>query len=189
MAFPSPELVAHLKQLYHSYRHTADIDARGLFFSPNCMQVCRPEPSWAAKDRATIIHYVRETAQDREAIFRYLLQDAPPPPETSNAQKKNYYTIRPLTELEFEFGTDEMISPIGLTPTQLRLKAQDEGWVGMRVDMWEADSEEDRTKEGLAVKVQYWWRKEGQEWFQILHDIHYLAIRDGTEGVDGQVLE
>lgn len=46
----------------------------------------------------------------------------------------------------------------------------------MRVDLWDSDPK------ALLVKVQYWWRVEGGEWLQILHDILYIGPRDGTEG-------
>lgn len=51
-----------LKRLYAEYRHTADIDAKGRFFSPACIQICRPLPSYAARNRDTIVRYLHEAA-------------------------------------------------------------------------------------------------------------------------------
>jgi len=188
MEFPTPETVAHIKQLYHDYRHSATLEARGVFFSPRCMQICRQEPSWAAKNRETIVHYLRETSRGKDVIFGYLKQ--PTPPEPVNAQKNgHFYTIRPLVDSEIEFGSDEMSGPVGLTTAQLKHKVDDESWVGMRVDMWEDEGEDAGKLQGLAVKVQYWWRKEGDVWLQILHDIMYIGPRDGSEGQDGPVLQ
>jgi hypothetical protein len=93
-------------------------------------------------------------------------------------------TIRPLREDEFEFKSNEIVAPIGFTCLGLKQKAEKEGWVGARVDLW-FDVSHDR---GALVKVKYWWRKEGDEWLQILHDIMYMGPRDGTEGTDGEIL-
>lgn len=105
-------------------------------------------------------------------------------PLTRNA---SYYTIRPLLPSEHTFGTAVATAAIGLTPAALAASAEAEGWIGMRVDMWDEGSEE-----GLLVKVQYWWRLEaerdeedGKVWRQCLHDIMYLGPRDGTEGTEG----
>ncbi|KAH8896222.1 hypothetical protein GQ53DRAFT_743523 [Thozetella sp. PMI_491] len=190
MSSPNPQIVEKLKQLYHTYRHTPSIDAKGLFFSPACSQICRPAPSWAATDRATIVRYLHETAADREAIFRYLGQ--PAAPETGSgggADTKNYYTIRPLASAEWEFETDDITSAIGLTSAQLKEKAQREQWVGMRVDIWGDEGHVDGKLQGLAIKVHYWWRQEGEEWLQILHDILYIGPRDGTEGAGAELRE
>ncbi|KAL7949102.1 hypothetical protein V8C42DRAFT_313294 [Trichoderma barbatum] len=174
---PSVELSNHLKQLYAAYRHTKDISLKGNFFSSACLQVCRPQPSFAARNRETIVRYLYETADPSSTT------------EAENSQsKKGYYTIRPLQEDEFEFGTDEQVAPAGFaTAGELRQKAETEGWVGMRVDLW--DVEVGKESEGLLVKVHYWWRKEEQGWIQILHDITYLGPKDGTEGSQGELLE
>ena len=106
------------------------------------------------------------------------------------------YTIRPLHASErLDFSTSAVTSPLNLTPSQLRQKSQDEGWIGMRVDLWDEGAAAD---ESLLVKVQYWWRKEvvepgeemegdeqGKGWRQCLHDIVYLGPKDGTEGEEG----
>ena len=47
---------------------------------------------------------------------------------------------------------------------------------------------DDGFEKDILVKVRYWWRKEGGEWLQILHDIMYMGPRDGTEGSDGELL-
>jgi hypothetical protein len=115
------------------------------------------------------------------------------------ARSRSVYTIRPLHTSEFDFGTDDITAPIGFIVEELKQKAAQEGWVGMRVDLWNQD--EDR--KGLLVKVQYWWRLEeisgdgrvmdefaSRGWRQCLHDIMYLGPKDGTEGEEGvEVLE
>jgi len=106
------------------------------------------------------------------------------------------YTIRPLHASErLDFSTSAVTSSIDLTPSQLLQKSQDEGWIGMRVDLWDEGA---AAEESLLVKVQYWWRKEavepgeevegdeqGKGWRQCLHDIMYLGPKDGTEGEEG----
>ncbi|KAK3984546.1 hypothetical protein QBC44DRAFT_336860 [Cladorrhinum sp. PSN332] len=165
------EITDHLKTLYSSYRDTTDIDAKGLFFSTECMQICRPNPSYAATNRETIVRYVREASEGGVG--------------GESLGAKEGRTARPLRDDEFGFGTDEAVTaPVGLTITELKEKARKEGWVGLRVDLWFYD-EEQPEKDGLLVKVQYWWRKEGDEWFQILHDIMYMGPLDGTQGTEG----
>ncbi|KAL6909282.1 hypothetical protein GGI43DRAFT_429866 [Trichoderma evansii] len=178
----SSELTNHLKQLYAAYRHTSDIGLKGNFFSSTCFQICRPRPSFAARDRETIVRYLYESAgQDPN--------NSSSTTEAINKQpKKSYYTIRPLREDEFEFSTDEHVKPAGFVAAEdVKQKAKAEGWVGMRVDLW--DEEGDEGGEGFLVKVQYWWRKEEQGWIQILHDIMYIGPRDGTEGSQGELLQ
>ncbi|KAK4160906.1 hypothetical protein QBC43DRAFT_324824 [Cladorrhinum sp. PSN259] len=163
----------HLKALYSSYRDTTDIDAKGLFFSTECMQICRANPSYAATNRETIVRYVREATEAGVG-------------GESLASKKEGWSARPLREDEFEFGgTDEAVTaPIGLTTSELKEKAKEEGWAGLRVDLWFYDEEQPET-DGLLVKVQYWWRKESDdEWRQILHDIMYMGPLDGTQGAE-----
>ncbi|KAL6697315.1 hypothetical protein J3F84DRAFT_284343 [Trichoderma pleuroticola] len=180
---PLLELTNHLKQLYHAYRHTKDINEKGNFFSSVCHQVCRPQPSFAARNRETIVRYLHESA-DKDTDNSSSTTDA-----ANNQSKKGYYTIRPLREEEIEFGTDEQVAPAGFaTVGELRQKAETEGWVGMRVDLWDVEvGKEDA--EGRLIKVHYWWRKEEDGWIQILHDILSIGPRDGTEGSEGDVLE
>ncbi|KDN67973.1 hypothetical protein CSUB01_08121 [Colletotrichum sublineola] len=167
--------------IYRSYRHTSDIDAKGAFFSSSCYQICRPNPSFAARDRDTIVGYLHDHA-----------------PKTTTAtgakempDRKGFYTIRPLRDDEYEFGTDEHVAPAGFgAAEEVRSKALREGWVGMRVDLWDEVAEGQAEQENsLLVKVQYWWRKEDDIWIQIFHDIMYMGPRDGTEGLDGEILE
>lgn len=109
---------------------------------------------------------------------------------------RGVYTIRPLASSEAsDFGTAEVTSEVGMQPDELREKAEEESWVGMRVDLWD----EGAPVEGsLFVKVQYWWRwedvtaeeklegDEGKEgWRQCLHDIVYIGKKDGSEGEEG----
>ncbi|KAL7910357.1 hypothetical protein GGI35DRAFT_448578 [Trichoderma velutinum] len=180
---PSLELTNHLKQLYHAYRHTKDIDQKGDFFSTVCHQVCRPQPSYAACNRETIVRYLHESANGGTDTSSST-SDA-----TNKQLKKGYYTIRPLREDEFEFGTDEQVTPAGFaTAGELRQRAETEGWVGMRVDLWDVEVGKD-DGEGPLIKVHYWWRKEEDGWIQILHDILSIGSRDGTEGSEGEMLE
>jgi hypothetical protein len=178
------EINDHLKQLYAAYRHTDDIGLKGNFFSSTCFQVCRPKPSFAARNRETIVQYLYDSAAPRSTDVSSSTTDA-----KSNQSKKGYYTIRPLREDEFEFGTDEQVAPTGFaTAGELKQRAETEGWVGMRVDLWDVEEGKEQS-EGTVVKVQYWWRKEENGWIQILHDIMYIGPRDGTEGSHGEVLE
>lgn len=156
----------HLKALYGKYRATTDMDVLGFFFSPQCVQICRSNPDYWATNRADIVKYLHES------------HDMVP--------SKGHYTIRPLTEDEFVFECDDVVAPTGLTSAILKQRALDEKWVGMRVDLWweAADG-----KNELLCKVQYWWRKEQDEWLQILHDIMYLGPLDGTQGQEGEVLD
>ncbi|KAK4466122.1 hypothetical protein QBC42DRAFT_343412 [Cladorrhinum samala] len=165
---PPKEVTSHLKALYLAYRNTSDINARGLFFSTECMQICRPNPAYSATNRETIVRYVREASEggvDGRSLGR-----------------KEGFSIRPLRHDEFDFGSDEAVTaPVGFTISGLKDKATNEGWVGMRADLWFYD-EDDPEKDGLLVKVHYWWRKEGETWMQILHDIMYMGPLDGTQG-------
>lgn len=170
-------LAAHLKSLYAAYRHTKDIDAKKAFFSPACYQICRPKPSFAARNRETIVRYLHETAPKKDST------DTAP-------RTKGFYTIRPLGGKEFEFGTDEHVLPAGFESSEkVKEKAREEDWVGMRVDLWsELIDQTEQNDDLLLVKVQYWWRKEGEEWTQIFHDIMYMGPKDGTQGSQGEVL-
>ncbi|KAH7069101.1 hypothetical protein BKA63DRAFT_422810 [Paraphoma chrysanthemicola] len=186
-----PEIL--IKQLYHSYRHTADIDRKGLFFSPTCMQICRPIPSYAATSRTGIVKYLKD-AQVGEVPVANASE-----PSEEKPKSRGVYTIRPLHAAEHEFSVSTITASVGLKPAQLLQKSKDEAWIGMRVDLW-TDGAPD---EGLLVKVQYWWRKEavkagetiegdekGKGWRQCLHDIMYLGPKDGSEGEEGlEVLE
>ncbi|KAF2129337.1 hypothetical protein P153DRAFT_366743 [Dothidotthia symphoricarpi CBS 119687] len=205
----SAETITHIKSLYHIYRHTADLDRKGLFFSQSCMQICRPTPSYAATTRGEIVQYLKDAQRGVVPVHNFstasvdtsdpLVEDVGS--EVSNATEKgrSVYTIRPLRASEHEFSTNAVTAPTGLTPDELESKAMKEGWVGMRVDLWD----EGGAGEGILVKVQYWWRKEhvenGEEaegdvdgycWRHCLHDIMYLGPKDGTEGVENlEVLE
>ncbi|GKT82242.1 monocarboxylate permease-like protein [Colletotrichum tofieldiae] len=176
------DLVAHLKIRYASYRHTSDIDAKGAFFSPSCYQICRPNPSFAARNRDTIVRYLHEYAPKNNATVTEIAK---------KTTKRGLYTIRPLRDDEYEFGTDEQVAPVGFASAgEVQNKAIQEGWVGMRVDLWDdgLESQLDQEK-SLLVKVQYWWRKENDIWLQIFHDILYMGPRDGTEANNGAILE
>lgn len=167
---------ATLNKLYAEYRHTVDINAKGEYFSPTCMQICRPQPSYAASDRATIVRYLFEAASQGKDL--------------ATSKGKGYYTIRPLRDAELEFGTDEQAKPAGFTAAELQQMARSHGWIGMRVDLWEDEGlDESGAKQGLLVKVQYWWAMEEGAWIQILHDIMYIGPRDGSEGTEGPILE
>lgn len=194
-------ITAHLKQLYAEYRHTTDVEAKAQFFSPNCRQICRPTPAFSATSRDTIMKYLRETSGKGTEKIQQYTED---PGKTAairgpdnevvasvSTPKKSFYTIRPLTDDEMEFGSDETAVAAGFnSASAIKLQAEREGWVGMRVDLWD-DEGTGRGCErlGILVKVQYWWKEEKGLWSQILHDIMYLGLRDGTEGSQGEILE
>ena len=145
----SPAVADHLKRLYTAYRRTTDNDAKGLFFAVDCRQICRPTPSYAARDRATIVRYLNEASGlsvNRSATT-----------EDEQKKKKSFASIRPLRPNEFEFGTDEQVQPAGFTTADdLKKHATEHGWVGMRVNLWdEVDSTVDGKAQGTLV--QYWW--------------------------------
>ncbi|KAF2836147.1 hypothetical protein M501DRAFT_940328 [Patellaria atrata CBS 101060] len=177
------ETTTHLKSLYHSYRHTKNIDAKGLFFSPTCLQICRPIPSYAARDRQTIVRYLHEAAASgiNPAPSEAIDADR----EVPGTKAKGLYSIRALkSDEEAEYGTDAHVAPTGIaTAEELAERAKREGWKGMRVDLWNEGNQ------GLLVKVKYWWRIEDGIWTQCLHDILYFGPKDGTEGSEGEVLE
>jgi hypothetical protein len=199
----SDRLVAHIKDLYHAYRHTEDLGHKGLFFSPDCLQICRPTPSYAATTREEIVQYLKDAQQGKVPV------DIPTSPPTESLatsapalghspKGRGVYTIRPLRPSEMEFGTENVTRPIGMTPDEVKQKAQEEGWSGMRVNLWDEGGEG-----GLLVRVQYWWRLEkvsdeelmandqqGKSWRQCLHDIMYLGPKYGTEIAEGlEILE
>ncbi|KAJ4378506.1 hypothetical protein N0V86_006212 [Didymella sp. IMI 355093] len=191
----SQDIETHLKALYHAYRQTSDIDAKGLFFSQNCLQTCRPNPSYAATSRSQIVQYLKDAQQGRVPLEHSVDSEkqTSAPTEKSLDGDTGRYTIRWLLASEHEFGDGAATEAIGLTPSELEAKAEAEGWVGLRVDLWD-----EGTGDGLLVKVQYWWRAEivadegveagaggGMKWRQCLHDIMYLGPRDGTEGGEG----
>ncbi|KAK4225235.1 hypothetical protein QBC38DRAFT_483600 [Podospora fimiseda] len=169
------QITNHLKTLYSSYRDTTDIDAKGLFFSTECMQICRPNPSYAATNRETIVRYVREASEGGVG-------------GESSLPSKEGWTARALRDDEFGFGGDDeaVTAPLGLKVSELKDKAMKEGWVGLRVDLWFYDEvrQSEKAGHGVLVKVQYWWRKEGGEWMQILHDIMYMGVLDGSQGTE-----
>lgn len=155
--YTTTELEAHIKGLYDKYYHTKDIDAKGTFFSESCHQICRSDPSFAASNSAQIVQYLRDFS----------------PKSAEQSDLNGSYNIRLVKAHEFEFGTNEQVAPAGYASShELKMQAVNEGWIGMRVDMWD-DS-------GLLVKVHYWWRREGDEWLQILHDILTIE-KDGSK--------
>lgn len=202
----SQDILQHIKALYHTYRHTPSPSSKGVFFSPTCLQICRPVPSYSATSRAQIVQYLRDAERGKVPISQHADTDMQSISPERNPNKDgpvtrdtSYYTIRPLHPSEHTFGTELATSAIGLTSSALENMSQREGWVGMRVDLWDEGSEE-----GLLVKVQYWWRletvsdeggvgdkgvegeeRDGKVWRQCLHDIVYLGPRDGTEGTEG----
>ncbi|KAF2828967.1 hypothetical protein CC86DRAFT_345399 [Ophiobolus disseminans] len=184
---------ARIQKIYHSYRHTSKVDQKGLFFSPTCVQICRPIPDYAATTRGQIVQYLKDAQEGNVPVD----SATAPPSETFIPPKDSgVYTIRPLHPTEAtDFSLSTITSSIHLTPLQLLQKSRDEGWIGMRVDLWDEGA---ATNDSLLVKVQYWWRKEeiqvgeemegdenGEGWRQCLHDIMYLGPKDGTEGEEG----
>ncbi|KAF5620166.1 hypothetical protein F52700_11486 [Fusarium sp. NRRL 52700] len=182
----SPEyspLEEELFKLYREYRETKSIDAKALFFSPECCQICRTDPDYAAKDRDTILRYLRESGQVLQRIYHEAGWDIS---EMDPASVKSFYTMRPLHASEREdFATAKELVPAGFESLgEVRDKAEAEKWKGLRVNMWT----EDNKGRGILVKVQYWWREDGDGWKQILHDIMSLGPVDGTEKDGGGIL-
>jgi hypothetical protein len=181
MAAPAPQAEAHaqLKEQYIAYYHTPDPQAKRTFYSSQCRQICRSDPSYAAQNPDEIVAYL----YDSVTRFKDLISTAP--------TTKNHCTTRPLTSEESaDFGTLEVVVPAGFASVEeLRLQAREEEWVGMRVDLWQDDGK----GTGMLVKVHYWWRREGggddehSAWKQILHDILYLGRVDGTQGTQGEI--
>lgn len=211
------DVAAVLKQLYSEYMQTEDIDARSRFFSPHCRQICRPTPSFAAKERSTIVRYLHETSGRDADATQALMEEEDTPGAGRNDQpgsrvaaeatrgagrdprvekkkkkkKKSCYTIRALREDEVEFGADDAVRPAGFSSAaEAEGVAASQGWVGMRVDLWDDEGADEAGRgKGAMVKVRYWWRREGDEWLHILHDIMYIGQRDATEGSEGEIIE
>ncbi|KFA60787.1 hypothetical protein S40285_06327 [Stachybotrys chlorohalonatus IBT 40285] len=174
------ETFAHLRELYGQY-YPADVEAKRSFYSAECAQICRSDPTYAAQNSHGIVAYLYDSGER----FKDLISTLP--------TKKSFYTVRPLTDEEsLDFGTEEHVRPAGFASVkELRDQALREEWLGQRVDLWDDDGQ----GTGLLVKVQYWWRLEdskdgarGQVWKQILHDILYLGRVDGTEGSEGELV-
>jgi hypothetical protein len=173
-----------IQKLYHDYRQTVDIDRKGLFFSPECMQICRPIPSYAATTRAQIVQYCKDAQEGNVPVDSATRQPSGTieMPEDENISSsitenttaaaheeavkdsnkdlevRDVYTIRPLRPNELrDFSDVSVTSFVGSNPDQLLQKSQKEEWVGMRVDLW---NEGVTTDHSLLVKVHYWWRKE-----------------------------
>jgi hypothetical protein len=182
---------AHIKVLFHTYRSTPDFEYKGLAFSPTCMQVCRPIPSFAATTREQIVQHQKDADAGNiptDDTNIYATRETVSEPAEVRSNPKLFYTIHPISVSSASFGTLESCAAINCTPSQLQRQAEDEDWMGMRVDLW------DEGEDGLLVKVQYWWREEDEEGSKVLrqclHDIVYLGPKDGTEGSDGlEVLE
>jgi hypothetical protein len=171
------DLIARLKALYASYRNAPTLEEKGQYFAPDCLQICRPNPSFSATGRDTIVRYLGEAAETWKDLI------------TTSADKQSHYTVRTLdTEESADFGADENVRPVGFSSAaELRDKALQQGWVGLRIDLWDVDGQ----GRGMLVKVQYWWGKDAQdsEWRQVLHDILYIGHLDGTEGSQGTLIE
>ncbi|KAB5576582.1 hypothetical protein GE09DRAFT_1096372 [Coniochaeta sp. 2T2.1] len=167
MSSVTPEVFNQIKSRFVTYYNTVDPDAKGAYYAPECKQICRPVPSYAAKDGATIVTLLKEGVKNGASM------------NNKSDDAKPGATIRSLRDDEFVFESDEVVAHIDSTSAELKKQAEKEGWVGTRVDMWfpMPDGE-------MLVKVQYWWRRDGDEWVQVLHDIMYMG--DGTEGTEGE---
>lgn len=172
MSSGTSEVTDYIKSRYTTYYHTADPDAKGLFYSRDCMQICRPLPSYAAKNGATIVQFLHDALKNGQSM------------NNKFADAESGCTIRPLRPDEVEFETDDVVAPVGKTSDELRQQAEKEGWVGTRVEMWFPVPDGSQ----MLCKVHYWWRKEGNEWMQVLHDIMYMGPRDGSEGMEGEII-
>ncbi|CAK7212544.1 hypothetical protein SCUCBS95973_001499 [Sporothrix curviconia] len=141
---------AVLHQLYRDYFHAADVDAKTLFFAFDCKQVCRPRPAYAACDKAAIVRLLRE-APSLSALTGETTSTA------ASKNKNSFATIRPLAPEECTFACgDACVQAAGFTSAKaLHDYAVKNNWAGLRVDLWDVDTQ-DSTK-GSLVKVQYWW--------------------------------
>ena len=173
MSSVTQEVFNQIKSRYTTYYHTPDPDAKGTYYAPDCRQICRPVPSYAAKDGASIVSLLKDAVKNGASM------------NNTGSGAKPGATIRPLRNDEFVFERDDIAAHIDSTSAILKKQAEKEGWVGTRVDMWFPMPPPDGE---MLVKVQYWWRKDGDEWVQVLHDIMYMGPRDGTEGSEGETI-
>ncbi|KAF4980218.1 hypothetical protein FZEAL_3729 [Fusarium zealandicum] len=185
-------LFKHLCEIYQEYRQTQALDAKAAFYSSQCRQICRQDPTYAARDPATIVRYLRESGKVINRIFREAgwIDDES---GTGPATQSSYYSVRLFTESEAnEFGTADVVIPAGFTSVQeLKTRAKEDDWQGLMINMWTDDGH----GRGLLVKVKYWWHLDqriGDDddgvWKQVLHDILYLGPRDGTDEREGGAL-
>ncbi|VTT79492.1 unnamed protein product, partial [Fusarium fujikuroi] len=114
-----------LFKLYREYRETKSIEAKALFFSSQCRQICRTDPAYAAKGRDTILHYLRESGDVLQRIYRDAGWDIS---EMDPASVKSFYTMRPLITSEREdFATIRELAPAGFASLEeVRDKAKTE---------------------------------------------------------------
>ncbi|KAF3038908.1 hypothetical protein E8E11_006679 [Didymella keratinophila] len=144
-AQPPQDVEEHIKALYHTYRHTTSPASKGLFCSPTCLQICRPVPSYSARCRAQIVQYLQDAergkvplkSNDVDSESDEIKESPVASKDLSHDAETAYYTIRPLQPSEHIFGSELATSAIGHTPATLKMKAEAEGWIGMRVDMWD----------------------------------------------------
>ncbi|KAK0613530.1 hypothetical protein B0T14DRAFT_414427, partial [Immersiella caudata] len=164
-------IVAHIQSLFQSYHQTASIPDRARFYSPQCMQTCRPQSSYSARDSETIVRYLHE-ADTNNMNFNPGSGSEPTSTLESKGGEEPGFTFRGITDEEFDFGGDEITKWVGLTELEMKEKALMEEWVGTRVDLRFPVVDSGNGEEGMmVVKVRYWWRREGEKWVQILHDI------------------
>ncbi|KAK2674297.1 hypothetical protein RAB80_009281 [Fusarium oxysporum f. sp. vasinfectum] len=116
-------LEEELFRLYREYRETKSIDAKALFFSPECRQICRTDPDYAAKDRDTILRYLRESGEVLQRIYHEAGWDIS---EMDPASVRSFYTMRPLLPNETEdFATIRELAPAGFASSEeVRDKAE-----------------------------------------------------------------
>lgn len=178
-----------IHKLYHSYRHTTDIDKKGLFFSPTCMQICRPIPSYAATTREEIVKYLKDAqegnvpVEDTEEVQPTRETTTKAEPDASNKEEKATTSTavirrRPVPQKEQPLSPPKSRGVYTIRPlhtaelefsipsitkpinlTPTQLLEQ------ARQEWWigmrvDLWDEGAASDDSLLVKVQYWWREE-----------------------------
>jgi hypothetical protein len=139
-----------LKQEYLFYltaqdRH--DIAAVEACMSPSCFQIARQDLRWNLPDRDAIMHIL---------TFTRNLDDS----SEESERERGRVEMRALTSEEKD-----------TLPEELDRRKEEEGWVGMYVEL------EDKDENGRVVRVRYWWKLEEGRWVQCLHDLLWVGSR------------
>ncbi|MCJ1432330.1 hypothetical protein MMC27_001686 [Xylographa pallens] len=159
VSLTSEALLPILQSAYLAYlaaQDRADIHAVEAHLSPSCSQIARQNPAWNLSSRAEIMQ-----ALTRSGAF------------TARTTER----VRGTVDMRALTPEERATLPEGET-----LRAESEGWEGMRVVL------EDAELTGRRVVVNYYWRWEGGRWVQCLHDLLWVGPRvEGEEDV-GEVV-
>ncbi|KAI9166525.1 monocarboxylate permease-like protein [Paramyrothecium foliicola] len=170
-----------LMELYHAYCWSEDFKTTISFISSDFMQICHPFPQFAGHGSMRMIALFREVMNGKTCVEAINLAIA----ERSKTTKY-FYTVRPLDPREHEFGREpSVVLPAGFEHTgELRRKAIEEGWRGLRVDTWFHDTASS-LRSNLSMRMRYWWRLERGRPKIIMRQYLYIGRRDGNEGTEG----